>query len=253
MSEETQSQETQSETIDPIITKAAAAGWKPLDQFEGDPDQWVDAKEFVGRAPLYEKNHKLKKEVAELKTVIHEVKGHISKVSQAAYDKAVRDLTAQRDEAIEAGDKTAVKEFDKALKDAEAIKTPADNVHPAIKAWEKENGDWFYADAEIQTFGLAFAQGHLQRNPEDFEGAMVKMEAAIKKAFPDKFETTRDKRKDPPAVESGGRSEGKKTFTKSDLNDEQRKVMNSYVRNGVMTEDQYIKDLVEIGVLGGKK
>jgi hypothetical protein len=241
------------ETVDPFVTKAQAAGWRPLEEFDGDPEQWVDAKEFVKRAPLYEKNHKLKKEVADLKTTLHEVKGHITRVSEAAYKKAVADLTAQRDEAIDNGDRTAVKELDKQIKEAEAIKVPADNVHPAIKAWEAENGDWFYKDEEISGFGLAYAQSYLTRKPGDFAGAMDAMETAIKKAYPDKFEKPAERRKTPPAVESGSRSEGKKTFSKADLNDEQRNVMNRFVRQGVMSEEEYIKELADSGILGGKK
>jgi hypothetical protein len=235
---------------DPFIEKATAAGWKPLDQYDGDPDRWVDAKEFIGRAPLYEQNHKLKKEIADLKNIVHEVKGHISKVSEAAYNKAVADLQAQRDDAIDAGDKNQVKEIDKALKEAESIKAPVTDTHPDIKSWENENGSWFYADKEISGFGLAFAQNYLAGKPNDFKGAMEAMEQAIKRAYPEKFE---DKRKQPPAVEGGSRGTGKKTFTKSDLDDEQRKVMSKFVRQGIMTEEDYIKELADSGLLGGKK
>lgn len=250
MSEETGQEQQQS---DPHIEKATAAGWKPLDQYEGDPDRWVDAKEFIGRAPLYESNHKLKKEISELKGTIHEVKGYIAKVSESAYNKAVADLNAQRDEAIEYGNKEQVKELDKALKAAEATKPAIDNVHPAIKEWESQNGEWFYADKEISGFGLAFAQNYLNGNPGNFAGAMESMDKALRKAYPDKYEVKQDKRKDTPSVEAGGRSGGKKTFTESDLDEESRKVMNKFVRQGLMTKEEYIKELADSGILGGKK
>jgi hypothetical protein len=238
---------------DPVAEKAMAAGWRPLEEYQGDPEAWVDAKEFIKRAPLYEKNHKLKRELAEMKTALHEVKGHISKVSEAAYSRAVADLTARRDEAIDNGDREQVREIDKELKAAESMKSPADSVHPAIAAWEKENGEWFYKDVEITDFGMAFARAHLQRHPEDAAGAMEAMEKAVKKAFPEKFEKVNPQRKAPAAVESGGVAVGKRSFGKSDLNDEQRKVMGKFVRMGIMTEDDYIKDLADSGQIGGKK
>jgi len=245
------------EALVAIHEKASAAGWKPLSEYGGDPDTWVDAKEFIGRAPLFEKNHKLKKEVNELKNTLHEVKGYITKVSQAAYNKAVADLTAQRDAAIDDGDKDQVRAIDKAMKEAEAIKVPIDNVHPAIKAWEDDNGEWFYANPEINEFGMAYANSYLSRKPGDFEGAVAAMDKALRKAYPENYEQktppTQDKRKDPPAVESGKRGEGKKTFTKSDLDDEQRKVMNTFVRQGIMSEEEYIKELADSGIIGGKK
>lgn len=251
MSEETHEQ-VEEIAPDPIADKAREAGWKPLEEFEGDPDQWVDAKEFVGRAPLYDKNRKLKKEINDLKATIHEVKGHINKVSEAAYNKAMRELSEKRDEAIEMGDEDQVKVIDKAITEAAATK-PTAEPHPAIKEWEAENGKWFYEDPEITAFGMALAQGHLQRNPEDYPGAMAAMDKALRKAYPDKYETPPDKRKDPPAVESGGKGNTKKTFTKSDLNDEQRQVMNRFVRQGVMSEEEYIKELADSGIIGGRK
>ena len=68
------SEESAPEITDTFTEKAVAGGWKPLADYDGDPDRWVGAKEFIGRAPLYEQNHKLKKEMADLKTTLHEVK-----------------------------------------------------------------------------------------------------------------------------------------------------------------------------------
>lgn len=251
--EETTVTDQEQTQVDPFTEKAAAAGWRPLEEYDGDPEQWVDAKEFVKRAPLYDQMRKLKKENKEVKTTLHEVKGYITKVSEAAYNKAVADLTAQRDEAIDNGDREQVREIDKAIKQAEAIKVPVDNVHPAITAWEQDNGEWFYADDSIVKFGKAYARSYLVDNPDDMTGALEAMESAIKIKFPEKFEKAPDKRKDPPAVEAGKRGEGKKTYTAADLDDEARKVMRGFVRNGVMSEEEYIKGLVDSGALGGKK
>jgi polyhydroxyalkanoate synthesis regulator phasin len=241
-------------TTDPFEEKATPKGWRPITEWEGDPEEWIDAKEFVKRAPLYEKNHKLKKEVNDLKSTIHEVKGYISTVADASYKRAMADLTAQRDAAIEDGDKEQVREIDKAMKDAESIKAPIDNVHPSIREWERENGEWFYADQEISGFGMAYATNYLNSHPNDFDGALKAMEGAVKKAFPDKFTPKSDKKNSPPAVEAGGKTPtGTKTYTKADLGEEARKVMTKFVRQGLMTEEEYIKGLVDSGAIGGKK
>ena len=34
---------------------AAKTGWKPLDQFDGDEENWVEAKEFVKRKSFFDK------------------------------------------------------------------------------------------------------------------------------------------------------------------------------------------------------
>ena len=61
--EETTGTEQEQAQVDPFIEKASAAGWRPLEEYDGDPEQWVDAKEFVKRAPLYEQMRKIKKEI----------------------------------------------------------------------------------------------------------------------------------------------------------------------------------------------
>ena len=44
-------------------TVARAAGWRPKEEFDGDPNQWVDAGEFNRRAPLFEKINNQNKEL----------------------------------------------------------------------------------------------------------------------------------------------------------------------------------------------
>jgi len=50
---------------DPLADKARASGWRPKEEFEGDPDEWVDAGEFVRRKPLFDQIHNLKKQAKE--------------------------------------------------------------------------------------------------------------------------------------------------------------------------------------------
>lgn len=232
--------------------KARPKGWRPLEEWDGDPEEWVDAKEFIRRVPLFEKNHKLSKKVKDLEKTLFELKGHMGKVGEAAYNKAVNDLMAQRDAAIDDGDKEQVKAIDKAIKEAETLKPDeSDKVHPAITAWEADNGEWFYKDQEIADFGMAYFQRYLARSPGKFEEGLEAMETAIKKAYPEKFENP--KRKAPPVVEAGAAQGAKKKYTRADLSDDQRKVMGNFVRQGIMSEEDYIKQLVEIGEVGGKK
>lgn len=253
MSEE-ENKPAEGEQPDPIAEKAKSSGWRPKEEFEGDPEAWVDAGEFLRRAPLYEKNRNLKKELAELKSTIHDIKQHVGKVAEATRNKVIAELSAKRDEAIEMGDKEQVKEIDKEIDKAKTDIPTDDGMHPAIKSWISEN-QWFDTDEDMRAFAISHNDTIQKRNPNmTVEGSLEKTLEAVKKAFPEKFaKPDNNKRKDPPAVETGGKGDGKKTFTKSDLNDEQRKVMNKFVRQGVMSEEEYIKELADSGILGGKK
>ena len=56
MKEETKPQEGQQEqaqhTPDPIETRALEMGWRPKEEFDGNEEDFIDAKEFVRRKPL---------------------------------------------------------------------------------------------------------------------------------------------------------------------------------------------------------
>jgi hypothetical protein len=70
----------------------------------------------------------------------------------------------------------------------------------------------------------------------------------VKKAFPEKFQAQATPTSN--AVEAPSGTGSKRQFTSSDLSTEQRSIMNNFVKRGIMTEKQYIKDLDSIGEIG---
>ena len=53
--DENLNQEQEQPTLSPIEEKAIQMGWRPKDQFEGDEEEFIDAKEFVRRQPLFDR------------------------------------------------------------------------------------------------------------------------------------------------------------------------------------------------------
>jgi len=158
-----------------LEAEAREMGWKPLDEFAGNPDDWRDAAEFVERGksilPIVQANNRRlrdqlltqSKELASLKETV----GSVNKTLQAlrkGYDESVsqqvaqakKDLRAQLAEArdigdldaeLEAQDKlTELKETEKASKEKakedEKPTTEQPNIHPEFEAW-KEDNPWF--------------------------------------------------------------------------------------------------------------
>ena len=48
-------QVTQTENTNPYDKQAREMGWRPKEEWEGEPEKWRDAKEFVERGELYGK------------------------------------------------------------------------------------------------------------------------------------------------------------------------------------------------------
>lgn len=95
-------------------TEARGHGWKPQDEFQGDPAKWTDAETFVRRAdeimPLMrEQNKDLRRKLSDMERTVRK----LAKSEQAAHKERLEALQAQRLEAFDSGDREAFKEADK--------------------------------------------------------------------------------------------------------------------------------------------
>src|SRR5690606_19433587 len=113
---------TEGPTQEEVEQQAREMGWRPADEFKGDPDKWVDAEEFVERGKhvlpiLAQNNKRLQKELltrdqkigtleAQLKnatTAIEKLEKHYSEANRRAVETAKRELREQLIEARESG------------------------------------------------------------------------------------------------------------------------------------------------------
>ena len=103
--------------------RASQLGWKPQEQFQGDPDKWISAEEFLDRADhvmpiLRENNRKLQSElaaetsarkklegaIADMKDSLEAMKEYQSAETLRQVEKARRELLAQLKQAKVDGD-----------------------------------------------------------------------------------------------------------------------------------------------------
>jgi len=66
--------------LTPIQEKAMAEGWRPKEEYQGDPEKWVDAAEFLRRGELFSKIELQSKEIKQLKQTMTEFAKHHEKV-----------------------------------------------------------------------------------------------------------------------------------------------------------------------------
>lgn len=183
--------------------EARAEGWRPLEQFKGDPAKWVDAEEFVKRGenilPIVKaQNGKLKAELegqkrtlAEMRAAMDEFKlfheetsAKLKKDAKEAYAKAEADLKAARTQARRDGDDDKVDEINDALADlkaeaknaeSKATKTAPTNKSsedisktPQFQQWAKDN-PWFGGEGKENErrsrLAVAVGQEIRARNP----------------------------------------------------------------------------------------
>lgn len=229
---------------------ARALGWKPLEEFGGDPRKWVEARVWVENAPLVYQIKSYKQQVREKNRAIEAAQQHYGRVHEAAYQRAIQELSAQKEQAIIEQDREKVYEVERQMAqvNSERAKAPIQGplYDPAYTEWIEANPTIVH-DEQLKAFAVAYEQTLMASDP-DIESRLDKTTQAVRAAYPDRFKNGR--RQSPSLVESntGGAApvngSGKK-FSVSDLSNEERSVMKDLVSGGVLTQDQYLKDIQE--------
>ena len=228
---------------------ARAKGWRPKEEYAGDGD-WVDAEEFLRRKPFFDKMSQQRQEIKRLQRTVESMATHYHKSVAAAVDKAVKNLKVERREAIELGDADRVDAIDAeiAYQQQQMAAQPANTVAPEIVDWVAEN-PWFNNDSDMRSFAVAFNENYLKANPNDIATSLDKTLAAVKKAFPEKFEQPVRKPIAPASpVESGAVAHKPAKYDVNRLTSEQKAAYNAYVKqHKIMSHDEYFQGLEVIG------
>lgn len=235
----------------PNEVEARTAGWVPKEEYHGDENKWVDADEFVRRGPLFEKINVQSRELKEVKKALDQLKAHHATVEATAYKKAITDLKAEKREAFIDGDPDKIIELDDRIADLkeqekiaaynrtqEVAQTVEAQINPEFTAWTNRNS-WYTTNGPMRAYadrlGTELSSGGM--SPTD---VLRKVEAQIKEEFPQKFRNAnRDKTSSVEGTSKGG-GKGGDSVT---LSDDERNIMNRFVRQGIMTEVQYKAEL----------
>jgi hypothetical protein len=160
--------------ISPIEEKARAAGWRPKDEFSGDPEDFVGAGEFLRRGELFDAISSRGKEIKELKSTIDSLAKHFKEEKARAYQEALEKLRAERDTAIELGDKGRVYQIEQKIAmtkqtDDIQVSEPTIDEQKEVAAFLDRNKLWFNAataeNAALRAEAIAFEEGLAKAEP----------------------------------------------------------------------------------------
>lgn len=230
--------------------KAMEQGWVPQDQWEGDPEQWRPAKEFLDRGELFKKIEDQNRTIKEFKRALEDLKGHHAKTRETEYARALVALKEQKQLAIEEGDGAAVIKLDDQIdlvKDeqqrlkAQNNQPTVDDVNPEFAEWVDKN-KWYETNEPMKAYADALGRSLAVKGLSP-SAVLLEVEKQVKLEFPNKF--TNPNRNKPGAVE-GSSNKGGKGNDSFSLTDEERRVMQRFVRTGVMTEKDYMAELRKI-------
>jgi hypothetical protein len=252
--------------VEPTVEdRARDKGWRPLDEFEGDKDSWVDADEFIKREPLFKSLHKLNRENRDLRKALNDVTTMVQNIEGATRKRTMAELERKFEKAAEAGDVKGALEVRDQMKAVEAEPSPQEgsstkDKEAVFNKWVEENS-WFTNDVTLkrQANGIGSelvadrcAELGISANDlsvTDLQDIYAEVTKQVKAEFPDKFSNPARKR--PTAVSDGNKrtadkttiAGNKKTPTINDLPDDDAKaVARNLVKLKVFkSEEEYMK------------
>lgn len=248
-------EEKKEKELSDVEKLAVEIGWNP--DYEGDDREFVGAKEYILKSKEIQntqtkQNKSLKRELEDVKRGMGMLQQHndtVYKVQVKNLKSKIKELESHREEAVSDGDSKAVAAIDTQIKDLNEIPDELPKVDVAepteeFVKWEEKN-PWYNDDKEMRAFADTIGKEYAAKNlPLEKVFELVSKE--VKRVFPEKFPEPK-KRPSAPAVEGGGtKSSGKKSTSKysyNDLSREQQDACDFFVKQGVMTQDQYIKEL----------
>ena len=241
--------EQQVETkVDPYEDQAREQGWRPKEEFEGDISKWKEPKEFVERGELFQKIDGLGKELKETRKALKMLQEHHTKVKETEYKRAVDELKALQKRHLEEGNSDGYLEASELLTDLKAEQKAREAVQQTqtvqpderFTSWVSAN-PWYTKDPDMREYadvvGLGYANKHPGIDPED---VLKYVSVQVKSFFKDKFKNPNRER--PSAVEGNSTptASNKSSF---ELTDDERRVMNTFVRQNILTKDEYISQV----------
>jgi len=223
-------------------------GWRPKEEYNGDPAKWRSAETFLALDEPLKRIESQSKELKRVREALDALSTHHKKVKEVEYNRALKQLQEARKEAFRSGETDQAFQIEERIDELKAEKenivvpelapeTQEASVAPEFQAWVDTN-PWYQSNKIMRKvadeIGIELhAQGLTPKQ------VLKRVEEEIKKEFPHKFQNEKTQRVN--TVESSTRGSPRETETVS-MPPEDKRIMDSIIRTGVMTKEQYLKE-----------
>lgn len=245
--------------LSPVEQRALDMGWRPKEEWDGDEADFISAETFVARKPLFDKIDYQNKELKEVRKTLAALQEHHLRVKEQAFKDAYAALKEEKKVALSEGDADRLIEVDEKIAElrsqeieqkAVSNTPPSQQLNPAFVSWVEKNS-WYVDDkkSELRAYadavGIKFAKEHPERNdPNDL---LKEVEKQVKLRFKEYF--TNERKDRPSAVEGSSARTSQKNKDSTDdfvLSEDDERVMKKFVRQGIMSKEEYIAQLKAI-------
>jgi hypothetical protein len=258
-------QDNQEPLSNPHEEIARQGGWKPLEEWDKAPEDWIDAKEFNLRGEYMDRIKsqsslikKLEKKLGNLEMTTAELADHHRKVKETEYQRALQDFKALKREALDMGDNEKVVEIDDRIDDLKKSYKPVEvtqeGLHPDVVQWMEDN-PWYKEDPALAGAANGIVQNLLSTDPSlqgQVKEVLERATTKLKEEFPQKFngKPRNTKVTEPSTSDNNTATPKPAKYTARHLNEEQKRIAKRFVdQKAVKSMDEYAQQLADIGAL----
>jgi hypothetical protein len=234
--------------------EASQEGWRPQEEWGGDPDKWVDAKTFVERGEniagilksrLSKMENRLERAEEANRKFGEYHKQTIEKERKAAQEH-IDYLESQLAQAIETGDGQTFNQINKEINELRNNMPTDDEPFDAsgfqhIASEWLANNSWYNTNPKLATYADGAAE---KLRAQGFRGRAYfdELTSVVKSAFPDEFSNPNRSRESSVGSDASEEapSDGKK-HTYRNLPADAKKACDEFVGAGFMTREEYVK------------
>ncbi len=260
-----QKKEQQERTYTEIEQRALDQGWKPLEDWEGDPEDHRSAKAYIDRGELLGKIKDQSKEMREMKQILATLSEHNKNVYVAGYEKAISELKTRRIEAIKEGDGDSLlaienqldstKEALATVKAAPTVKATTNETSPAFDSWLDQN-PWYNTDEDMHDWADGAAMRLGQKAKQEGrrlteQEVYAELTKKAREKFPQKFQNRNaispdgDGRRPVPNKTPKGGDRFEQLL--AEMPEEMATAAKNLVKSGLLTKEKYVEDFDAIG------
>ncbi len=248
-----------------VEQQAMDQGWRPKEEWDGDPGKWRDAVTYIDRGELLGKLKNQSSELKEVKNMLAYMSEHNKKVYESGYQKAIIDLKAARIAAMKDDNFEAVAAIEDEIdKNKEALQEvrrqptlAAANKGPdkVLEAQWKKSNPWYENDTAMKAWANGMALEYTRVNGQVPDDEIYDfLSKQVRKEFPHKF-----KRPAAPSPEGEGRQANSQKGSNSkdasvsfkallaEMPEEHARAARQMVKSGLVTEEKYVEDYAHIG------
>lgn len=237
-----QHDEWQPSDVDKVAMKL---GWRPQAEWQGEEGDWVDSEAFLTKTK--DMNKSMSKDLRDLRKQMDRIGQATASMTQQAVEAERAKWQEKWDEAFDTGNRDDLKRAEKEL--AKLDQPKAQQPTREVEDFASRNSGWFQKDEEATDYAFVRASYWQNKGVTDPGEQLEKVEADVKKRFPEHFEA-KSTRKDPPALATPQRNVNVATKEKSvaNLPPQAKKAMREWVStmkengNAWATEDMWAKN-----------